>query len=337
MNKILFLCLITLTISSLDLESFRNEVLEIHNTLRAKHQVGPLSRYSELESLAQKHSEYMAKMGKMVHSDNKLNNEYIGENICSGSSTLKIGKSCVNLWYSEEDQYDYKNPNNDVSCGHFTQLVWKKTNRLGCGVECTSSNYCYVTCNYYPAGNYYNQFMDNVFPNPNKEKEAEEAEEDDTPESSQVTDQQLEKFRNEALARHNYYRAQHNAGDLVRSAKLEKIAQDAAEYMVETNKWYFPEETYNDDYIGSSLFWYNSVFDGNSITDTWYDEQEFYNFSKPGYVENAGGFTQLVWKSSKKMGCGYACKGLECYGICTYYPSGNYQNEFEKNVFPKTS
>ena len=345
MNKILFFCLISLTISSIDLESFREEVLERHNTLRARHQVDKLTRDSSLESIAQKHSEYMAEIGEMIFSSNKLDNKDIGENICSGNSFLHIGKACVDEWYKGEKDYDYLKASQNSTTDHFTQLVWKNSNQLGCGIKCDESkDLCFITCNYYPAGNYYGEYKDNVFPNLNGNEEEEEEEEtievdeeDDIPDSSQVTDEQLEQFRKDALARHNFYRAQHNAGDLVRSAKLEKIAQEAAEYMVKIDNFHFPEEKYNNDYIGMSLFWYNHNFNGNSLTNYWYDTQSKYDFNKPGYIEDAGSFTQLVWKNSKKMGCGYACKGKECYGLCTYYPAGNVINEFDKNVFPKDS
>ena len=288
----------------------------------------------------------MAQIGEMQFSANKLNNNDIGENICSGNAQSHIGKGCVDEWYKGEKDYDYLNPLQDGSNGHFTQLVWKDTKQLGCGIKCDSKDWCFVTCNYYPAGNYYGEYDKNVFPklNENEEEEEEEEEEavevdeeDDTPDSSKVVDEQLEQFRNDALARHNFYRAQHNAGDLVRSAKLERIAQEAAEYMVKINNFYFPEATYNNKPIGMNLFWNNHRFNGNSITNRWYDERNKYDFNNPVYNKDAGGFTQLVWKSTKKMGCGYACKALECYGICTYYPAGNYKGMFEENVFPKNS
>lgn len=344
MNKFLILCLVSLALCSVDLESFRKEALERHNTLRAKHQVNKLTRYSRLETLAQANCDRMVEIGQMQHSDSKLDGEYVGENVCSGTFNAHIGQSCTDLWYSEEKLYDFNNPVFDGKTGHFTQVVWKNSKQLGCGVACDTKNYCYVTCDYFPAGNYYGQFKDNVLPKVGGSEDTQDTtttevkpvEEDDTPDSSKATDAKLEKFRSEALVRHNFYRAQHNAGDLVRSAKLEKIAQDAAEYMVKINNFHFPEDKYNDEYIGMSLFWYNGPFDGNSITDYWYDEQSKYDFKNPGYNADAGGFTQLVWKSSKKMGCGYACKGSECYGLCTYYPSGNYNGMFETNVFPKT-
>ena len=43
--------------------------------------------------------------------------------------------------------------------GHFTQVVWKGSEKLGCGVGCGSNNFCYVTCKYYPAGNNLSQFI----------------------------------------------------------------------------------------------------------------------------------------------------------------------------------
>jgi len=51
-----------------------------------------------------------------------------------------------------------------MNTGHFTQLVWKGSKQIGCGASCNNSNKCYVTCNYYPPGNYIGQFASNVFP-----------------------------------------------------------------------------------------------------------------------------------------------------------------------------
>ena len=35
---------------------------------------------------------------------------------------------------------------------------------IGCGAACNNDNKCYVTCNYYPPGNFIGEFQDNVFP-----------------------------------------------------------------------------------------------------------------------------------------------------------------------------
>lgn len=46
--------------------------------------------------------------------------------------------------------------------GHFTQMVWKGSEQLGCGSVTTSSGALYVVCNYSPPGNYIGEFVANV-------------------------------------------------------------------------------------------------------------------------------------------------------------------------------
>jgi hypothetical protein len=73
---------------------------------------------------------------------------------------------------------------------------------------------------------------------------------------------------------------------------------------------------------------------GNHVIDEWYNEIELYDFKKPGFSEETGHFTQLVWKNTKEIGCGAACQGTTCAVTCNYYPAGNYIGEFEANVLP---
>jgi len=45
--------------------------------------------------------------------------------------------SAVNTWYSEIDNYSFKKhgkKSDDGAIGHFTQLVWKKSVKLGVGI-----------------------------------------------------------------------------------------------------------------------------------------------------------------------------------------------------------
>ena len=55
------------------------------------------------------------------------------------------------------DMTCYKNMNSD-GCGHYTQVVWRSSTKLGCGVStCTTSQGAQTDiwiCNYSPAGNY---------------------------------------------------------------------------------------------------------------------------------------------------------------------------------------
>lgn len=67
----------------------------------------------------------------------------------------------------------------------------------------------------------------------------------------------------------------------------------------------------------------------------WYDEIKDYNFSKPGFSMKTGHFTQLVWKNSVRLGCGYYTSKKGTYLSCGYGPHGNVMGAFEKNVSPK--
>ena len=361
MNKVILLIslLIAINAVTLDLEAVRSEMLTRHNFYRAQHQVSDLTRVSAIEAIAQNYSNYLASINSMIHSSNKYLGSKLGENLYWGPKYSTIGTASVDAWYSEVKDYDFSNPGYKSGIGHFTQLVWKSSENLGCGVGCGSNNYCFVTCNYYPAGNVLSRFASNVLPkveitDPDTTSPDTTAPDTTAPDTTapdttapdttapdttapDTTDPEspLEAFRIQVTARHNYYRAQHQVGNLQRDAELERIAQTAAEHMVEIDNFYFTTETYNGKYIGQNLFWQWGDFTGNDVVDDWYDGISAYDFNNPGYTSGAGSFTQLVWKNSQKIGCGYACSGRQCYGCCTYYPGGNYQNSFPSNVFPK--
>ena len=358
MKKVLLLCLIiTLKAATFNLETERQEMLTQHNYYRSLHQVSDLVRSSNIEKIAQNYSEYLASIGSMQHSGGTY-----GENLYYGPKKVGIGKAAVDKWYSEVSNYDFSNPGYKSGIGHFSQIVWKDSNYLGCGIGCRSNNYCYVVCNYNPRGNYNSRFSTNVFPkieeeesdttatepetqNPESdttatEPETQKPESDttDTEPENVSTSPELENFRNAITDRHNYYRNQHQAGNLERDPELERIAQEAAEYMVEIDNFYFTSATYNGEYIGKNIFWRWRTVDGSEVADSLYDGADKYDYSNPGYSSDTGSFTQVVWKNTKKIGCSYACTSKGgCYGICVYYPGGNFSNSFAKNVLPKLS
>ena len=73
------------------------------------------------------------------------------------------------MWYREVDQYDFKRPGFDGSTGHFTQLVWVGTTKVGCGrSQCKGNDI--VVCNYDPPGNVMTAFEANVLPSSCKQR-----------------------------------------------------------------------------------------------------------------------------------------------------------------------
>lgn len=81
---------------------------------------------------------------------------YVGENVY-GSSGGATGPDAVTLWVAEEANYDYGTNTCAAGkvCGHYTQVVWRASEKLGCGLNnCPGLTYgSSVVCNYSPGGN----------------------------------------------------------------------------------------------------------------------------------------------------------------------------------------
>lgn len=69
----------------------------------------------------------------------------------------------VDMWYGEESAYDYGKPGYSEGTGHFTQLVWRGTCRVGWGSAKDKRGATFFVMLYDPPGNYEGEFGRNVF------------------------------------------------------------------------------------------------------------------------------------------------------------------------------
>ncbi|KAI9318708.1 CAP domain-containing protein [Dichotomocladium elegans] len=115
-------------------------VLAIHNKYRAKHSAPALKWDKKLEKYAQR----WANKCTFQHTGGPY-----GENLAMGYGNWK---GAIAGWYNEVDAYDYNHPGFSSSTGHFTQVVWKSTTKIGCGVKKCPNGPIYV-CSYAPPGN----------------------------------------------------------------------------------------------------------------------------------------------------------------------------------------
>jgi len=141
-------------------ENNQNIALTKHNQLRQLHFNDSALIYSQkLELDAQKYANKLAENGKFDHDPDNLNSMY-GENLHAFSSSKAPNLSeIIQKWYDEKQYYNYNTQEckNGQLCGHYTQIVWKRSKLLGCA----SAQYQkgrfkngYVTvCKYYPYGN----------------------------------------------------------------------------------------------------------------------------------------------------------------------------------------
>lgn len=78
---------------------------------------------------------------------------YVGENIYGGASSAK---AAVDLWMTEKPNYNLAANTCNGVCGHYTQIVWRKTLKVGCAISrCPNLRYSdSIICNYGPGGNF---------------------------------------------------------------------------------------------------------------------------------------------------------------------------------------
>lgn len=137
-------------------------ITDAHNVARANvvpaaaTPLPPLSWDDTLAGVAQAYAE------KCIW-EHSTDNPY-GENLYANTGTGTTPQDVVEGWVSEVDFYDYETGDcvEGEMCGHYTQVVWADTLRVGCGVaNCTtgspfgsSPNWQNWVCNYDPPGNW---------------------------------------------------------------------------------------------------------------------------------------------------------------------------------------
>jgi len=135
------------------LNELHQEILNTHNQLRSEVNVPPLSWSVELAAYAQEWANQLSQENGFRHRDGGSSGA--GENIAAGSSVTQM----LSLWAEEKDDYDTSSATcrQDGSCLHYTQMVWRNTTEVGCGIA-PHRRYGNVTvCNYRPPGNYIGQ------------------------------------------------------------------------------------------------------------------------------------------------------------------------------------
>ncbi|XP_077517171.1 Golgi-associated plant pathogenesis-related protein 1-like [Amblyomma americanum] len=181
------------------MKKFQRQVLQQHNVLRPKHGVPKLKLNEKLNRFAQARANELAKrvtnenghrlwhIKKYPFGENlywisegaRFTGEQsavvCGETSCTMSArsyfvgmvrssayVFKPGKTVVDVWYAEIRQHNFnqKNPPREVL--HFTQVVWKKSRRLGVGIAKAKDGSYYVSALYDPKGNNRDQYLENV-------------------------------------------------------------------------------------------------------------------------------------------------------------------------------
>lgn len=145
---------------------FLDGCLKAHNKYRALHLSEDLQLDDELNRYAEEWAQHMVMTNSFEH---RQNNAY-GENLYMKYEMGEVkpdalGEDAVKAWYDEIKDYNANNPGFSMSTGHFTQVVWAGSKKLGCGYATgkkNGMNAIYIVSNYDPPGNMQGQFPENV-------------------------------------------------------------------------------------------------------------------------------------------------------------------------------
>lgn len=126
------------------------DYLNAHNAARKMVGVGPLFWDRKLAAYAQSYANKRVRDCKLV-----LSGGPYGENLAWSSDRSLTGVGAVKLWVSKKRFYNYRSNKcvGDQSCLAYTQVVWRRSKKLGCArVKCTNGG-TFVICSYSPRGN----------------------------------------------------------------------------------------------------------------------------------------------------------------------------------------
>ncbi len=151
-------------------QDFLNSMVAGINQHRVEHGVPPVELDQELVNYAKSRAEHIADKGALVHDGTGG----YGENLYKSSSSEPVqvpATAASDAWYDEIKYYNYETfATNDPkkAIGHFTQLVWKGSAKIGAGRVCGSADNTwhdtYIAVNFSAAGNMTGAYKDNVLP-----------------------------------------------------------------------------------------------------------------------------------------------------------------------------
>ncbi len=141
-------------------------------------------------------------------------------------------------------------------------------------------------------------------------------------------EQLTEKEKQELIEIHNEWREKVNCPPVEWSDEIADYAQEWGKHLKElagiykhrpySGEW---KQIYGENIFSGSEDNYKAKY----VVDTWASEIKDYNgeaIDNQNYI-NIGHYTQIVWKTCKKIGCAKIIHHGRSIWICNYSPSGN--------------
>lgn len=139
--------------------AFDGRVLAAHNRERTAMGVPPLAWDPKLAADAKRWADHLARTNSFEHSPSDPSDmDAPGENLWAGTVGQYAPEEMVQLWIDEKADFKpgvfpyISKSENLEAVGHYTQLIWKQTGRVGCG-RAEGGREDILVCRYSLAGN----------------------------------------------------------------------------------------------------------------------------------------------------------------------------------------
>ena len=141
-------------------------------------------------------------------------------------------------------------------------------------------------------------------------------------------------FNQRLLAAHNAERAALGIPPLQWNDRLAADARGWADELARSGKFEHSPDAPGEEPQGENL-WAGTprAFSPEAMVRLWVSEKRDYRpgvfpyNSRSGDVENVGHYTQLIWRSSRQVGCASAVGVREEFLVCRYSEAGNVYGE----------
>lgn len=132
-------------------------IVVLHNQARSAAGVGPIYWDASLAAAADTYAGELAQTGRWGHSPPAARPGQ-GENLWMGTREAFSVDQMIGSWAGEGRWFkrgafpDVSRTDNWEQVGHYSQMIWRGTTRVGCALRSSAGN-DYLVCRYSPAGN----------------------------------------------------------------------------------------------------------------------------------------------------------------------------------------
>ncbi|XP_022762146.1 putative receptor-like protein kinase At5g39000 [Durio zibethinus] len=289
--------------------------LTVHNAARKEVDVPPMTWNYTVAAYAESYAYQRSTDCSLVHSGGPY-----GENLAWSIGNLSVSEA-VNMWIDEKSNYDLESGWCDLGqeCGHYFQVIWPNSIRLGCAKVGCDNGGTFIVCNYDPPAN-----ITGDLPTVAIQSESAHVTVVASPSPSSAAESSFNQSQDSPLDYLNVHNAARAAVGVRPMTWDNVVAAYALNYSDQRSgdcNLVPSGGPYGENLAGSS-----GNLSGSEAVGMWINEKVYYDWKSnacaPGQI--CGHYTQVIWANSIRLGCAKVrCYNGGTFVSCNYDPPGN--------------